>query len=46
MTVGDALVQHGGIHHQQRRDGASIGLLVQVAFLQVVQPEMAVEGGA
>ena len=44
--VGDALVQHGGVHHQQGCDGASVGLPVEVALPEVVQPEVAVEGGA
>ena len=42
-SVGDALVEHGGVHQQQGGDGAAVGLLLAVFVAQVVQPEVAVQ---
>ena len=44
FAVGDALVQHGGVHQEQRGDGAAVGLPRALVVLQIVQPEVPVQG--
>ena len=42
-AIGNALVQHGGVHHKQCGDGTAVGLLTEIALFQIVQPEVPVQ---
>ena len=43
-AVGNALVEHGRVHHQQSRDSAAVGLAPALVVLQVVQAKVPVQG--